>query len=42
MSTVFAVFADFADVYFFERGFDPKSALSKSAKSAESAKNALE
>ena len=40
MSTVSAVFADFADVYFRERGFEGKNALGKTAESARSAKNA--
>src|SRR3989338_3951090 len=39
-STVFAVFADFADVYFREHVFGPQIALPKSAISAETAKNA--
>jgi len=40
MSTVFAVFADFADVYFRERDFSPKNASGKTAISAKSAKTA--
>jgi len=40
MSTVFAVFAFFADVYFRERVFGAKNAFPKSAKTAKTAKTA--
>jgi len=40
MSTVSAVFADFADVYFRERVFGAKNVLPKTAKTAETAKTA--
>src|SRR3989338_8784814 len=40
MSTVFAVFADFADVYFRERVFGAKNELPKTAISAKNAKTA--
>jgi hypothetical protein len=40
MSTVFAVFAFFADVYFREHVFGPQNVLGKTAKSAKSAESA--
>jgi hypothetical protein len=40
MSTVLAVFADFADVYFREGVFGLENALGKTAKTAKTARNA--